>query len=1567
MDIPDSQPAEAFWQEDPFGFIKPKEFEALGIDPSDIAPGTYPAQKHPSLLQSRFGGNAYGFGFFEISNRLDPESLNFLQSISLSDPEEISKHYKEINTIFKDIGILIRFSNQGHPYYLIPIHLVSNSLSYVKTKAAEISKIVEFHRTKFLKESHKIGLLSHTDELLLNDLSIRFKQHEFILIDSLEKLRVMDETLDLVILTRDIYEIILMEKFVPSPRGVRSIGQLEKYAVYLLGKVYRALKPAGEIFIIAHRHARKTKQDATIKFKTIQEEKNFVLFSHIFKTRKRCNPQKRSFQVNIFDFQKYLKGLYVEQEVMDRLLGDTDLKTMTLEEIHQLPYLKFPLDGELAYDQEKVWPKVLSIYFNGIFLKPLIPDSVKAEWAKKFSIQGHAPDYMFIYLGQKKTPETTAAELKEDILESRLSGCPLPLVAEYRDSMEFLTQTLHVLGRIKSGNYAGPPQIFMERLSQPLVNKNIRYSAMDNVQRLLSKISRLEKIKAYLNPDKIEGPETKVLKNLEMLSFFGFSRGELKEIFLIVVGHTAMGRILSGKMNERALKPVSDMARSWTQLDALNLLRYCRLMSMAEATASRKSDFNPEQLFELFDLYDSMVRVVTGREMDWDQLLDEKIRSVGGIHNQTIRKTLKMMNHSQFIDTWSELRYKGQMEKESLADYDGEKLARIENTIKLVKAFEEFEHKFLKDDPFQFPIFCRKFLNMEFHGTGHLFERMDSRLAFILLWITVNLARSEVINFNPILADVAPEDLQDRIRKVEEDARAININYLDLGNLKQLSDHLYQNRTSFILGTGFQLRVTESTRYIDVKYIDMDENIRKFEKLTNRIVGRRVSEIPREDLQELEKLFSNLESFYRSHLRLLSRDDSGLRFPPRQKEWMKKAQGLRERLRSSFMEVIFQPESLYTDLNLLYLHARSILQFVLPEFLALEDLKLPGRIYLKAPLIDHNFNTAKKFQALIRGDRKNFQNVQLLHQMAQREFGPMVAGIVGLNESQLKTLETLAVDISKNVPLYDAMIKCFIFRDLGLIPALKEKYRDQFHPADHARAGALFLEREEIPRRYNMDEEAGNYLTSLVKYHDLIHHIVRGEFTLYALRMVVDIKDKDLFDAFFLSSFIMFSAMREDLIVEDLAARLFRLRDLCHRIMDGETTLEEHLSRDYAWKGHLHYALEAYEVTGLPTNTSPAKYFESWERDEKEKEKYIRAGRRIASLERIFRLKGIRYVEFPDLANFLIEVPLKFIYEKKKYYGIGYATFEKELFEALRIYRELKKSPEMTRSFILERLVADGVRIFGFENVIAFLNYENMIKLLVIALSASQKFKGSDRTVCLNFLDLAEKIEKRYEAVNDALSNFSMEQLWGGKYHLNHFLKAKNGIVIKKNETHRVITVDFIDSFSIDGKIAHMEDLTDVEQLKNYYHSILQALRKTPFFTEDYEMKLETAFDKRLKEVADQLLGEAKRRMEQLKDFRETHDLFSDLRGRSLDIGFTDDQKHRLNDLYELRNDQLGREKLKEITDNLGSMADIDELTDYWEEIKRYLMDNRPFLGKDLESLIAKKFDEAMERIEEAH
>jgi hypothetical protein len=629
----------------------------------------------------------------------------------------------------------------------------------------------------------------------------------------------------------------------------------------------------------------------------------------------------------------------------------------------------------------------------------------------------------------------------------------------------------------------------------------------------------------------------------------------LREIFLIVVGHTAMGRILSGKMNEKALKPVSDLARSYDQSQGLNLLRYCRLMSMAETAASKRSDLDQGQLAELFDLYEAMVRVVTSGEMDWDRLLDERISSIGGIHNKIIRKILKMMNHFQFLDNWSELKEKGEMEKESLADYDDQKLARIENIIKLVTVIEDFENMFLKDDPLRLPIFYRKFLNMEFHGTGHLFERMDSELAFTLLWITVNVSRGEVINFNPILADVEPSEFDGRLKRVEEEVRVINTSYLDLAMLEQLGKQLYKTRTSFILGTGFQLKVNQKTQALDITYIDLDENIKRLESLNKKFTGHKISEIPIENLTALEILFANLESFYQSHLRLLSQNDPQFRIPVRQKGWFRDAESLREELRSNLIRVIFHPENVYTDLDLLYRHCRSLLDFVLPELMALQDLKLPGKIYLKSPIIDYTLASTRKIEALVKGDRESLQDTQFLYRLAQREFGPLASGTVGLNESQIETLEALMGHLSRNQPLFDALINSFIFRDLGLVPALREKYEDEINPADHAQTGALFLEREKIPLRYGMEKRAQEYLLLLVRYHDLLHHMIRGEFSLYVIQELIDSGDRDLFDAFFISSFIMFSAMREDLVLEDLATRLFELRSLSHRIMKGETTL----------------------------------------------------------------------------------------------------------------------------------------------------------------------------------------------------------------------------------------------------------------------------------------------------------------------------------------------------------------------------------------------------------------------------
>ena len=315
-----------------------------------------------------------------------------------------------------------------------------------------------------MKESHKIGVLTNDKDPILNDLSIRFKEHRFIPIDSPEKMNSIDEILDLVILPRDIYRTILLEKLSHSSGELLTLKQLEKHALYMLGKIYKVLKKNGEIFIIANHQPLQTSRTATVEFKSFQEKRNFLIFTHIFKTRKRYEIKEAPLHVNIFDFEKYLGLLYVEHEIIHRLFRGKDPDSMTLEEINGLPYLDLPLQNRFAYDQQKTWPKLLSVYFNKIFHKYTIPTSVKSEWQKRFSITDHSVNYFLIHLAQKKDLDVTFDGLKADVLESKLAGCPLPLLADYRDSFEYLIRTLNVLNNIKGRSYKGLPEIFMERL-----------------------------------------------------------------------------------------------------------------------------------------------------------------------------------------------------------------------------------------------------------------------------------------------------------------------------------------------------------------------------------------------------------------------------------------------------------------------------------------------------------------------------------------------------------------------------------------------------------------------------------------------------------------------------------------------------------------------------------------------------------------------------------------------------------------------------------------------------------------------------------------------------------------------------------------------------------------------------------------------------------------------------------------------------------------------------------------------------------------------------------------------
>jgi len=1553
-------PKQTLRQEGPFQFINPDDFPSLGIDPASIPIGTFASFKHPSHLRSRFGGNAYGLGLFEDYDRLKPSEIKQLQAVNLRNARDIQAHYKELNEIYRKMGLLIRFSSHGKRYYLIPVHLMSNSLIHVMAKVDEISKAVGFHRKKFLKEYHKIGVLCRPDDLILHELTFRLKEHHFIVLDSAEKLMNLNQELDLVILTSDLYEIALMEKFSPLAQEALSRKRLDEYCIYLLWKIRNLLRAEeGEVFILADQLTARTHQSVELTFKTEAEEKNFLLFTHLFGTRKRYKIIDHKVTVNIFDFQKYLSASYVEPEGINALLGGKSFEELSLKEIDELPYINTPFeDWSFFIDQEKAWPQLLSPFFDQVFLKPVVPDPVKREWKKRFSCRGYSPKYMLICLGQKKPVKTLIADVKKDVTKSNLSGCPIELVADYRNSFEYLIRTLKVVhGRLKRGTYQVLPQLFIDRLKLPLESKSRRFSALNDVIKLTKKIHSIERIQGYLNPGGIEGSKTRLFENLEALALFGFTHDELKEIMLIALGHTALGRIISGKVNEKALKPVSDLARSYDPQQALNLLRYCRLMTLAETEAARDAELTHEQLQQLFELYESAVRVVVNRELDWDQILDEKIIAMGGIHNKVVQKTLMMMNYFEFLDNWAELNQKGQMEKESLADYDEQRLARIENVIKLVNTIDQFEEMYLKFDPLQLPAFYRKFLELAFYGTWYLFERMDSENVFVLLWIAVNVAQGEIVNFNPVMADVETPELENRLKKVEQEASSINIKHLDLGVLKEFSDQLNREKMSFVMGTGFQLKISSSTQALEISYIDVGRDIERLKHLSRKLKGSLISDIPVTSLKTVETLFSNLEAFYRGHLRIVHKGDNSLRIPTRQKKWFEEVKELRTNLRSIFLNVLFRPESLYTDIDSLNRYAPSLLSFLIPEFMALKDFDTSGHVYLTSPVTDYIITATRKYQALMTHDRRGFYDTEFLRKLAQKEFGPMAAGIVGVSEVQLETLWNMLESLKSNPDLFDALTKSFIFQDIGRIPALRDKYREEINPADLAETGAYFVEKEKIAERYNLTGQGKSYLLFLVGTHGLLHHTVRGEISFAALQSVLSHRDKERFDAFLVSSFIMLSAIREDLILEDLAIRLFQIRSMCHRIIDGTTTLDKELNRLFEKRGALFRILEKYKSDGLPEGMSMADCLDSFKRKKTEQPGLLRAGRMIFATERLLRLRGIRYVEFQDLVNIILKVPLKYVHKQRRFHNVGYATFEKEVYEAFRIYRRLQSMAEPVRHFILDQLIGDKVRIYGYEKISSFLSYENQVKLLLLGLLGTKKIRSNGHPISLSFLGMIQEIDKRYEAVNDYLNALSLQKIWRDKRLLTRLLSAKTGILLKKNNFSNLLSVEFQDRIDISHKISYLSSINDLEQLKDYFHNSLRSLRTYPFYTDDYERCLEEAFEKRMTEITDMILSRTEKQMGRVKEFDDLHDLLTDLLDQSWDIGFSPEQKHQLNDLYEMRKDALKREKLIEIEGVLRNIHGMNELKDYWRTIKWYLQKNRRYFGKEFEYFIAEKFD----------
>lgn len=1537
-------------QEDPFGFISPEEFEDLGVDPEDVPVGTVAALRHPVQIPSRFGGNAYGLGLTEGYERLNQDELKLMLSVNTNDERSISQNYKKLNQIYKKLGLLIRFTKKGKRYYLIPLHFISSSLTDIKDKVEEIAGFIRAYTKESGGDSYNIGIFAGSANLIFQELSFIFLEHNFVPVESINKLMEIKHKLHMFILIDDIYDIIMKDRlFRPADKRLLK-NQIDNYANYLLLKIYQLLTPEGRFFAVSKRYISRTDSMIKVSFRSEDEEKRFAVFTHIFKTKRRYRFNRRPIYINEFDFHSYLSGIYVEPEIINRLLGGKQISSLTLQDINKLPYLEFKIpERPFRKDQKKIWADLFKRYFEEESFSSIVPTSLKEEWEKRFNLYDYQPEYMTLYRAKKRRLPFDLSAITKEVVENRLYSSPPDLLPDYRNSFEYITSVLSVVEKIRKrqDNYKDIPKIFMDRLATPLHYRNRRFKGVNAVLNLIKKKNKIIKLIDYFNPNHIEGPHTKVTENIELLGLFGFNLDLLKELYFICLGHGSIRRIIAGKINEASLRPVIEMSNLFNIRTALNFLRYFRLMSFAEMEASKGDTIKKEEVRELFRIYDLMVRAVISNDIDWKNIVYEGADSIESVRTRVIKRLLMMMGYHQFLDNWQDIKEKGEKELESLADYKPENLKKIRNMIRLVNVMNHFENTYIKSDPLQMTSFYRKILRADLHGTARIFGRMDSRNVFTLLWITINSAPADIINFNPLLSDISQDEIEACTKKIDQEASYINMNYLSVEDLKNLSDQLHKNRFTIIVGTGFYLKLDPEKRILSIAYTDLDSNIQMLKAFHSSFSrSPNISRISNEGLMELERIFSEIELFYQAHkgLEAFSGTNKRLRLPLRHKRWLNEIVKIRDELRHLFLKTMFQQETFYINLESLYTKAPSILSFLFPFFKPLQEMDLSWHIYMKLPPLKYVLNTTKKLYALIRHRKDEFQDEEFLHRLAKREFGLMATGIVGVSDSQVDALIGLLERLRMHRPvLFNALIKSFFFQEIGRIPYLRVKYRGKFNPADLGQAGAVFIKEENIAKIYHMEGEEEGYLIFLVRYHSMLHHMIRGEFSFFAIEEILNKKDRHLFDAFFVFSFIMLSAIREDLLLEDLADRLFKVKAVCDRIIGGDMGLQEYMNRLFAKKGALFFKLESY--------------LREESKDDTDQRRLVEAGKMIYALERILRLRGIRYVEFSELMRLIMGTPINLIYRQKGFSSIGYATFEKELFEAHRIYKAFEQLSEHVRHYIFDWLVDDKVRVFGYEKITNHLAYDNQVKLLLIALMGAEGLEPKSYPISISFLDLCQVIEKRYEAINDYLNGLDIEEIWKRKSSPGSLFVEKEGIFLKKEEFPNVLTICFKDRIDIQKKVSAIKKLEDVDRLKAYHRYTLDMLRNYPFHSDDYMEMLNKAYEERLKELFEAIIIKAKRQMDTAKDFRELYAMLSDIVERIESSGVSEDVKNRLMDIYELRKDTLKRKKILEVDMRLKQIKDIQELNEYWNSVKLYLKINREHAGREFEMLVAKKFD----------
>lgn len=1548
-----------------FKLIDPEDYPAFGIHPQDVPMGTFASEDHPSFLPSRFGGNAYGLGLIEQSV-LSRGETDFLESLNFQDVRELGSKVRQVNEIYQKLGLLIRFGTTGKPYFLIPITLVAHSLEEVKSKADEIEELVQRHITQSRKERLDVGILTSQHDLMVHELTARLSIHRIVLLDTLDRVRSWRAPLDVVILPKDPFEFLLEQQLprLTNPRTNQQV--LLPYATFLAGKLHDIVEPGGRIHILTHASVTNDNERLKVRFRSEEDLKHFLIFSHVFKTRRNYMGEALHVEMDIFasDLHFFLYRFVLSDPNVKRLLDHRQVDELTVEEINRLPHLSRKVPRAFVHKLESHWKTVFEPFFRLDFNGSKTPSGQHGHWRDRIETDRELPESLLILEGTRREPEITLNALDEQSRHSGMMGCSPTLVAEYRNSFTFLLDVLSILIRIRDNHFPKLSDLERARLSNPFIRRCERFTP---IAELMDRVPQIEQARHILNPDDLEGASTPVLENIPKLSLLGFSKEQLREILLIVVGHTSMSRIVFGKLPPRSLKPVTDRAKSGDAQEIIDILRICRLMSMAEIAADLGDAFTSAQAKELYRLYDDATSVAADQGLDWERLQDLRISSLGGVQNKTIREMLKFFGLFEFLDDWQDFVTKGPFQKEVLCDYDPEKLERMEEVFELVRVADEFKETFTGDSIFGQSFFFRQFLECEFHGTGLLFPRLGARAGFVLLWVTINASERRALNFNPVLSGIPADRVAAHIGKIRDMLLKIPIELLQPDLFEEIKQRLRQGSSAFILDTGIRVVNHPGSRATDVAFVDVEEDFQRMETLLNLFESQKLRGISLRHLSEMEQRFSEMESFHEYlHHKGCELQCDLFEHPGAVEARDRRIGAIERRLRAAVGSQIFIAEEIFDSVNVLARHCPEILRFVLPEF---RPVRKTVREFERRDALaeSRSMRRLEKFQALVLKDRSGFQDHNTFYRLAKHEYGPLAEEGIGPTLAQMDTLEYLVKRVEERPPLYRALMLALLFQEIGKDALLvSANLQGMELPVTHAELGALILEHSSILRRYGLDAQTSQAVIQLIRYHGMFGRVIEGVEPVISLEPLLAQQDDRLLDCFVLQSVIAAAAVREGLLISDLLDLFLGLRSQALQILGAKSHWEGWFKDTLRSKGAAvieDAQLAAKEVRALPTEQMQACGF--W--DEGVSDERLWHGRQVAAIERLFKLFEAPWVDYHDLQMYLMKMPVNFIGHKKKLKSVGPVTFEKQIHLGADLLELLAGLTPEVRYYFLYSLdhLGSGMRVSGFQPLTRLLEPVECLKLLLFSFQALHHHFGTGvRGGLVDFRPLAKHIEKRYQVLHRVLHDSPLPERCfdpGRTFFAPH---ALGEIELMPCGGGPAIRVGYRDTVRFDAMVRSLGSLWDHETLGKQYRSLVEQLRQTiPYDTRSFGQELFQAFQEQRKRINDLTLKRFRERLEGASNFTELQGVLGDIEDRKLRITFSEEQQAMLKEMFDYHRSRLRDAYLDNIYRHVSELMTMGSIANYWEDIKHELYSFRTFVGKEYELVLARYVEERMKRL----